>query len=60
MEDKKIIKAFSLQPATVELLKRLEAGYYVNISKFVDTAITEKAEATLNSIYDKGAEENEV
>ena len=59
MDDKKIIKSFSLQPATVELLRQLEAGFLVNVSKFVDTAITEKAEATINNRYTEELEDNE-
>lgn len=59
MDDKKIIKSFSLQPATVKLLGQLEAGFLVNVSKFVDTAIMEKAKATLNNRYTEEVEENE-
>lgn len=59
MDDKKIIKSFSLQPATVELLRQLETGFLVNVSKFVDTAIMEKAKATLNNRYTEEVEENE-
>lgn len=59
MDDKKIVKAYSLSPRTVELLKTLEAGMLINTSKFVDLAIMEKAEATLNQRYAEELSENE-
>lgn len=45
----RVVKAFSLQPQTVELLKKLESDYKTNQSKFVDMAIQEKANKALNN-----------